>query len=146
MTDLRPVLDWQAVLLVKVHKQALLPHHLGLSVSRMHVAQHPDGILASGWDVPMEERQYLRAQLVGWKPARDVPFELPVQFYRNGDPRVSTLIPAGTWVLPYDDALYNLYLQFQEQTQSLMQDIEANPVTPDLRAMLIRFVGLFNED
>lgn len=146
MTDLRPVLNWQAVLLVKVHKQALLPHHFGLSVSRMHLAQHPDGILASGWDVPVEERQYPRAQLVGWKPARDVPFILPVQFYRKGDPRVSTLIPAGTWVLPYDDALYNLYLQFQKQTQSLMQDIEVNPTAPNLQAVLTHFIDLFNEE
>ena len=139
-------LSWQPVLLIKVHKQALLPHHLGLSVSRMHLAQHPDGILASGWDVSVEDRQYPRAQLVGWKPARDVPFELPVQFYRNGDPRVSTLIPAGTWVLPYDDALYNLYLQFQKQTQSLMKDIEVNPTAPDLQEALTEFLNLFNEE
>lgn len=85
MTDFLPILNWRAVLLVKVHKQALLPHHLGLSVSRMHLAEHPDGILVSAWYVPVEERQYPRAQLVGWKPASDVPFILPVQFYRNGD-------------------------------------------------------------
>ena len=144
MTDLRPVLDWQAVLLVKVHKQALLPQHLGLSVSRMHLAEHPDGILASAWDVPIEERQYPRAQLVGWKPARDVPFELPVQFYRNGDPRVSTLIPAGTWVLSYADVLHNLYLQFQQRTQSLMRDIGKNPNSVDIMFILRQIVDLYD--
>lgn len=80
------ILTWQAVLLVKIHKQALLPHHPGLSVSRMHLTEHSDGILASGWNVSVEECQHPRIQLVGWKPARDVPFELPVQFYRKGDP------------------------------------------------------------
>ena len=139
-------LDWQAVLLIKVHKQVLLPHHLGLSVSRMHFAEHPDGILASGWDVPVEKRQYPRVQLVGWKPKRDVPFELPVQFYRKGDPRIATLIPAGTWVLHYDDALYHLYLQFQQHTQALMQDIQVNPTAPKLRVLLTRLNNFFNEE
>ena len=139
-------LNWQSVLLVKVHKQALLPHHLGLSVSRVHLAQHPDGILASSWDVPVADRQYPRAQLVGWKPARDVPFELPVQFRRGGDPRISTLIPAGTWVLPYDETLFTLYTRFQQHTQALMQDIEVNPTALDLQAVLTNFVNLFNEE
>lgn len=138
-------IDWQPVLLVKVHKQALLPHHLGLSVSRMHLAESPDGLLASGWDVPVEKRQYPRARFVGWKPARDVPFELPAQFYRQGDTRISTLIPAGMWILPCDDALYCLYLQFQEQTQCLMQHIEENPTAPFLRIALTHFVDLFDE-
>lgn len=146
MNDQLQTLDWQAVLLVKVHQQVLPPHYIGLSVSRMHFAQHPDGIVACGWDIPVAERQYPRVQLVGWIPTRDVPFVLPVQFQHKGDPRIATLIPTGSWVLPYDNDLYTIYLHFQQHTQALMQRIEANPLEPDMHTLLRRIVALFDAD
>lgn len=83
MADQIPSLDWQPVLLIKVHQQILSPHYIGLSVARIHFAEHPDGIVACGWDVPVAQREYPRVQRIGWIPARDVPFALPVQFHHR---------------------------------------------------------------
>jgi len=138
-------LDWQPVLLVKTTRELFSDTQSGLSVSRAHLALHPDGVMYAAWDIPEEERIYPRALLVGWKPMRDVPFVPPIQFFRKGDPRVSTIIPSGTWVLPYDDALYTLYLRFQRQVQSLMQQIEVDPLADDIRATLTRFIERFDD-
>jgi len=138
-------LDWQPVLLIKTTRGLFSDSQSGLSVSRAYLALHPDGVMYVAWDIPEDERIYPRALLVGWKPMRDVPFVLPVQFFRKGDPRVSTIIPSGTWVLPYDDDLYMLYLRFQQQVQSLMQQIEVNPLADDIRATLTQFVERFDE-
>jgi hypothetical protein len=123
-------LDWQPVLLVKVTREPLTGTFCGLQVSRLYLALHPDGVICAAWDVPPEQRNYPRARLVGWKPLRDVPFELPVQFYRKGDPRVSALIPNGTWVLPYDDEQHRLYLRLQRAWHSLMSTVDSAPHSP----------------
>jgi len=145
MSDLYPILDWQPALLVKTTRDPFAVTQSGLSVKRAYLALHPDGVVYAAWDIPEDERIYPRVLLVGWKPMRDVPFTLPVQFFRKGDRRVSTIIPSGTWVLPYDEELYRLYLGFQQQMQSLMQQIEADPTTVDVRAMLTRLVDSFEE-
>src|SRR5690606_9328881 len=84
-----PDLDWQPVLLVKVTREPFTGTFCGLRVSRLHLALHPDGVVSAAWDVPPEQRDYPRVRLVGWKPLRDVPFELPVRFERKGDALVS---------------------------------------------------------
>jgi hypothetical protein len=140
MSDLYPILDWQPVLLVKTAREPFAVTQSGLSVKRAYLALHPDGVVYSAWDIPENERIYPRVLLVGWKPMRDVPFTPPVQFFRKGDPRVSTIIPSGTWILPYDDELYTLYLGFQQQVQSLMQQIEVDPLADTVRATLTRLV------
>jgi hypothetical protein len=125
-----PILDWQPVLLVKVTREPFTGTTCGLQVSRLQLALHPDGVVCSAWDTPPEDRVYPRVRLVGWKPLRDVPFELPVQFYRKGDSCVSALIPGGTWVLPYDDEQYRLYLHLQRAWNSLMSIVDAAPYSP----------------
>lgn len=123
-------LDWQPVLLVKVTREPLTGTFCGLQVSRLYLALHPDGVVCVAWDVPPKQRDYPRVRFVGWKPLRDVPFELPVQFYRKGDPRVSALIPNGTWVLPYDDEQHRLYLRLQRAWHSLMSTVDSAPHSP----------------
>jgi hypothetical protein len=140
-----PILDWQSVLLVKVTREPFTGTSCSLHVSRAHLGLHPDGVVFSAWDIPENERVYPRILLVGWKPMRDVPFVLPVQFFRKGDPRVSTIIPSGTWILPYDDELYTLYLGFQQQVQSLMQQIEADPLDDKVRITLTRLIDRLDE-
>ena len=55
--------------------------------------------LGFSYGIPqLEKRVFPFAQLVGWKPRRDVPFTPPVKFSRKGDARVTALIPSGTWV------------------------------------------------
>lgn len=123
-------LDWQPVLLVKVTREPFTGTFCGLQVSRLHLALHPDGIVCVAWDVPPEQRDYTRVRLVGWKPARDVPFDLPVRFERKGDGRVSALIPNGTWVLPYDDEHHRLYLRLQRAWHSLVSTVDSAPHNP----------------
>jgi hypothetical protein len=114
-------LDWQPVLLVNVSQQSLGQTCYCLYVKRVYLALHPDGVICAAWDVPPTERMFPRVHLVGWKPARDVPFELPIRFERKGDPRISSTIPNGTWVLSYDP---NTYSQLEQAQVALQQAID----------------------
>ncbi len=118
-------LEWQPVLLVNVSQQSLTQTCYCLSISRVYLALHPDGIVCAAWDVPPVDRVFPRAHLVGWKPSRDVPFALPVQFRRTGDPRVSSTIADGTWVLPYDPHRYSQLEQAQAALQQTMDHIRS---------------------
>jgi hypothetical protein len=118
-------LDWQPVLLAKVNQQSLTQTNYGLYVNRVYLALHPDGVVCAAWNVLPAERTFPRVHLVGWKPLRDVPFELPVRFERRGDPRVSSTIPNGTWVLPYDHNTYLLLEQAQAALQQTMDHIRS---------------------
>lgn len=114
-------LDWQPVLLVNVSQQSLGQTPYCLYVNRVYLALHPDGVVCAAWDVPPTERMFPRVHLVGWKPSRDVPFEPPVRFERKGDPRISSTITNGTWVLPYD---LNMYSQLEQAQAALQQAID----------------------
>ncbi|HUN10363.1 MAG TPA: hypothetical protein PLQ56_27415 [Aggregatilineales bacterium] len=49
-------LDWKPVLLVKVTRLPFGDTHTGLSMKRLYLAQHPDGILRADWTLPADER------------------------------------------------------------------------------------------
>jgi len=125
-------LDWQPVLLVKVTREPFTGTRCGVHISRAHMALHPDGVICAAWDTPLDKRVYPHAQLVGWRPLRDVPFTPPVHFERRGNPRVSAIIPNGTWVLPYDHHQYLLLRQTQMLNQQLLTWLETNPTDPKL--------------
>jgi hypothetical protein len=131
-----PHLDWQPVLLVKVTREPFRDTSRGLRVSRVHLALHPNGVVCAAWEVPPGHRSFPHVRFVGWKPARDVPFNLPVRFVRNlrsgrnDDPRVSAVIPNGTWVLPYDEEQYRLYHQLRQAWNALMASIDSAPHSP----------------
>lgn len=118
-------LDWQPVLLVNASQQSLPQTCYYLSVSRVYLALHPDSVVCAAWDVPSAERVFPRAHLVGWKPSRDVPFDLPVRFECKGDPHISSTIPNGTWVLPYDPGTYSQLEQAQAALQQAMDHIRS---------------------
>jgi len=139
-----PDLDWQPVLLVKVTREPFTGTRCGVHISRAHMALHPDGVICAAWDIPPEARIYPRARLVGWKPLRDVPFTPPVRFERRGDPRVSAIIPNGTWVLPYNQTHYTLYNQLQNGWTALINQIDAQPVSPATIGTLLRWISLPN--
>lgn len=101
-----------------------------MNVSRVHLALHPDGVVCAAWNAPPEARAFPRFRFVGWKPLRDVPFVLPMRFERQGDPRVSSLIANGTWVLPYDEAQYRLYIHLQQALNALLVLIDSAPHSP----------------
>ena len=137
-------LDWQPVLLVKVTREPFTGTRCGVHISRAHMALHPDGVICAAWDTPLDKRVYPHAQLVGWKPLRDVPFTPPVRFERRGDPRVSAIIPNGTWVLPYNHTHYTLYSQLQSGWTALLDQIDAQPVSPATIGTLLRWTSLPN--
>lgn len=128
-------LDWKPILVVKVMRLPFGETNTGLSVKRLYLAQHPNGIVRADWTLPIVERFLPLVQLTGWKPERDVPFVLPVQYRRGGDERAA-LIPVGTWVLPYDDEQYHLYERVQMTIHAMLARVEAAPTDATTLRML----------
>ena len=142
MPDLRPGLDWQPVLLVKVMREAFTGVRHALHVSRVHMALSADGVVFVTWDVPPAERDFPHIQRTGWQPRgvhpdwRDVPFTPPVRFVRPPSDGPS-LIPRGTWVLPYDHHQYMLFRQAQVTDQIVLQQIDDDPTNSALLMLLL---------
>ena len=134
-------LEWKPVLLIRVMQIPFLDSSLGLLVQRCYLAEHIDGILRADWTLPADERVFPLVQLVGWQPGRDVPFTLPVKFRRQGDPRMVSLLPSGTWVLHYDETLYQVYAQMQVALSRLLTVIEATPNDSYLRDCLTHMIA-----
>ena len=137
-------LEWKPVVLLKVTQIPFLDASLGLLVQRCYLAEHVDGILRADWTLPADERVFPLVQLVGWLPRRDVPFVLPVKFRRQGDPRMVSLLPTGTWVLPYDETLYQVYAQMQVALSRLLTVIETTPNDIRLHDCLTRMIADIN--
>jgi len=141
MNDDYTQLDWKPILLVKVTRLPFGETHTGLSVKRLYLAEHPDGILRADWTLAADERFYPLVQLIGWKPLRDVPFKPPVKLQRQGDARVVGLIPSGTWVLPYDDEQYHLYERVQITLQTMLEQVDEKPLAPETLKRLARWIA-----
>jgi hypothetical protein len=138
MNDDCTKLDWKPVLLVKVTRLPFGDKHTGLSVKRLYLAQHPEGILRADWTLPADERFLPLVQLTGWKPERDVPFLLPVQYQRRGSSAV--VMPSGTWVLPYKDAHYQLYERVRLTIHAILEQVEKAPTKAQTLHMLTRWM------
>lgn len=126
MNDDYTQLDWKPVLLVKVTRLPFGDNHTGLSVKRLYLAQHSDGILRADWTLAADERFLPLVQLTGWKPERDVPFSFPVQYQRCGNSSAA-VIPNGTWVLPYDHVHYQLYEQVRLTIHAVLEQVNQAP-------------------
>lgn len=132
-------LDWKPVLLVKVTRLPFGDTHTGLSVKRLYLAQHPDGILRADWTLPADERFLPLVQLTGWKPERDVPFVFPVQFRCGSSDRSAVVIPTGTWVLPYNDAHYQLYERVRLTLHAVLEQVHQAPTDSQTLRTLVRW-------
>jgi hypothetical protein len=132
-------LDWRPVLLVKVTRLPFGETDTGLSVKRLYLAPHSAGVLCADWTLPADERFLPLMQPTGWKPERDVPFSIPVQYRRGSGRRGAALIPSGTWVLPYDDAHYQLYQRVQLTIHTLCEQIDEAPIDSRTLRMLARW-------
>lgn len=139
MNDDCTKLDWKPVLLVKVTRLPFGDTHTGLSVKRLYLAQHPEGILRADWTLPADERFLPLVQLTGWKPERDVPFLLPVQYQRRGSSS-AVVMPSGTWVLPYEDAHYQLYERVRLTIHAILEQVEKAPTKAQTLHMLTRWM------
>ncbi len=133
-------LNWLPVMLIKCIRQPFREMSPALSVKRLYLAEHQDGILRAHWTLATDERFYPLVQLVGWKPLRDVPFKPPIKFQRQGDARVVSLIPSGTWVLPYDDEQYHLYERVQITLQTMLEQVDETPLAPETLKRLARWI------
>ncbi len=139
MNDDCTKLDWKPVLLVKVTHLPFGDTHTGLSVKRLYLAQHPEGILRADWTLPADERFLPLVQLTGWKPERDVPFALPVQYQRGRSSHSAAVIPTGTWVLPYDDGHYQLYEQVRLNLHGVLEQVNQAPTDSRTLRTLVRW-------
>jgi len=140
MNDNCTQLDWKPILLVKVTRLPFGETHTGLSVKRLYLAQYPEGILRADWTLPADERFLPLVQPTGWKPERDVPFILPVQYRRSWNERSAALIPSGTWVLPYDEAHYQLYERMRLTIHAMLEQVEKAPTNAQTLHMLTRWI------
>jgi hypothetical protein len=140
MNDDCTKLDWKPVLLVKVTRLPFGDTHTGLSVKRLYLAQHPEGILRADWTLPADERFLPLVQLTGWKPERDVPFDLPIQYQRRSSDRSAAVIPSGTWVLPYDDAHYQLYERVRLTIHTILEQVAKAPTKAQTLHRLTRWM------
>lgn len=134
-------LNWTPVMLVKCIRHPFGDTSPGLTVKRLYLAEYSDGILRADWTLPAEERFYPLVQLIGWKPKRDVPFTLPVKYRHRGDKRIMSLLPSGTWVLPYDDEQYQLYERAWTTINSLLERVETAPTDPQTLRLLTRWIA-----
>jgi len=134
-------LDWKPILLVKVTRLPFGETCTGLSVKRLYLAQHPNGILRADWTLPADERFLPLVQLIGWKPERDVPFELPIQYQRGRSKRSAALIPSGTWVLPYAEEQYQLYERVRLTIHTMLERVNKAPTDPQTLRMLTRWTA-----
>ncbi len=132
-------LDWKPILLVKVTRLPFGETHTGLSVKRLYLAQHPNGILRADWTLPDDERFLPLVQLIGWKPERDVPFELPIQYQRGRRDRNAAIIPSGTWVLPYAEEQYQLYERVRLTIHTMLERVNKAPTDPQTLRLLTRW-------
>ncbi|MDX1991067.1 MAG: hypothetical protein SF029_01675 [bacterium] len=132
-------LDWKPVLLLKVIRYPFSEANIGLSVRRLYLAAHPDGILGADWTLPADERFLPLVHFVGWKPERDVPFVLPTQYRRGLTPAGISLIPSGAWVLDYHDGHYQLYERMRMTIHSILEQVEKAPTDPQTLRMLTRW-------
>jgi len=133
-------LDWKPVLLVKVTRLPFGETHTGLSVKRLYLAQHPEGILRADWTLSADERFLPLVQLIDWKSARNLSFELPVQYQRSRDEHAASIIPSGTWMLPYDEEQYQLYEKVRVTIHRMLQRVETAPTDPRTLRALARWV------
>lgn len=134
-------LDWKPIFLIRVLQFPFLDTSLGLLVQRCYLAEHIDGILRADWTLSADERVFPLVQLVGWQPGRDVPFTPPIKFHRQGHPGVTSLIPSGTWVLPYDEEQYQLYKRVQLTIQTMLETVENAPTNAQTHHMLANWIA-----
>ena len=127
MNDDCTKLEWKPVLLVKVTRLPFGEMHTGLSVKRLYLAQHPDGILRADWTLAADERFLPLVQL-----------SFPVQYQRRGSS--AAVIPSGTWVLPYDDAHYQLYERVRLTIHAILEHVEKAPTKAQTLHMLTRWM------
>lgn len=128
-------LDWQPVILLKIVRLPFRDYG-GLSVQRAYLALDAERLLYADWTLEADERSATLICPTGWmQPA---PLTFPVRLEGSG----AHLIPSGTWLLPYSDALFALYLGANATFTQLVRQIDMQPTDPVTLATLTRLTQL----
>jgi hypothetical protein len=129
-------LDWRPVILLKVIRS---PYGVwgGLSVKRAYLAAADERLLLADWTLEADERARDLVCPTGWALSHlpGVPFRL----YGRGN----TLIPSGTWVVPYTEAVFSLYQRAGAAFDRCIAAIDSQPLDPALLSALRHFTDLF---
>jgi hypothetical protein len=131
-------LDWKPILLVKVTHQPFGDTHTGLSVKRLYLAQHLDSILRADWTLPADEHFYhWYSSPAGSRNRMCLLFCLCS--YQRGSSHSAAVIPTGTWVLPYDDAHYQLYERVRLTLHAVLEQVHQAPTDSRTLRTLVRW-------
>ena len=127
-------LDWQPVILLKVVR---IPFGGwgGLSLKRAYIALHDDRLLYADWTLEAAERAEALVCATGWTlpTLPDAPIRL--------DGKGAKVIPTGTWVLPYEDAHYQLYERVRLTIHAMLEQVEKAPTNAQTLHMLTRWIA-----
>ncbi len=120
---------WQPVILLK---SMCVPFggFGGVSVKRAYLAVHGSDMLYADWTLEASERRRELVCATGWT-LRD-PLVLPFRLEGRG----AHLIPSGTWVMPYDEHLFSLYSRLECLLDTLGEQIDQQPISPQILALL----------
>lgn len=128
-------LDWQPVILLKIVRLPFRDYG-GLSVQRAYLALDAERLLYADWTLEADERNATLICPTGWR--QSAPLILPLRLEGSG----ARLLPSGTWLLPYSDALFALYNAANTSFTQFIQRIDVQPTDPVTLALLTRFTQL----
>lgn len=128
-------LDWQPVILLKTLRLPFRGYG-GLSVQRAYLALDAERLLYADWTLEADERSATLICPTGWN--QPAPLTFPMRLEGSG----AHLIPSGTWLLPYSDALFALYLRANASFTRLIHQIDMYPTDPVTLAALTRLAQL----
>jgi len=122
-------LTWHPVILLKCIRVPFGGFG-GVSVKRVYLALHESDLLYADWTLEASERRRELVCATGW--IFHNPLVLPLRLEGRG----AHLIPSGTWVLPYNERLFSLYSRLECLLDTLGEQIDQQPTSPQLLALL----------
>ena len=122
-------LTWQPVMVLKSIRVPFGGFG-GILVKRAYLALYKSKLLYADWTLEASERRRELVCATGWT-FRD-PLVPPLRLEERG----AHLIPSGTWVFPYDEGLFSLYSQLECLLDTLGEQIDQQPISPQLLALL----------
>ena len=128
-------LDWQPVILLKIVRLPFADLG-GISLKRAYLAHDQGRLIYADWTLEAAERAEPFVSATGWM-MQSMP-TAPFRLQGKGAKR----IPAGTWVLPYSDSLYDLYSTASAVLARLFHQIDQHPTDPPTVSTLIRLTEL----
>jgi hypothetical protein len=128
-------LDWRPVILLKIVRSPFGGWG-GLSVKRAYLAVADGQLLLADWTLEAAERARNLVCPTGWAL-----HELPKSSFRLTG-RGRTVLPSGTWIVSYTDAVFTLYQDAGAAFARLTAEIDRRPTNPALLSALQHLIQL----